>query len=98
MSPILANAAMGMVSYFGKKPKPALRFADKALQLEPQFYLAHLTKGFALESMGLMQQACDTLRQADLTSHSPMTSAALAYMCARGGRVREAKKIRSGLA
>jgi serine/threonine-protein kinase len=89
---ILATA--GLIAYFEKNPDGAIREYEKALEMEPNFALAHYFLGQAYEQKGLLEQAIHSLTRAlQLTPGNPEMEAALARSLALSGDHKRAEEM-----
>lgn len=91
---LIANAALGWVRYHGGNSEAALTQYRLTLQLDPDFELAYLWSGWALETLGRYDEALAMLREAVARSGgSGISSASLARVHALRGEREEAVRI-----
>jgi TolB-like protein/DNA-binding winged helix-turn-helix (wHTH) protein/Tfp pilus assembly protein PilF len=85
---LIASAALGWVHYFAGEPELALEQYRLTLGLDPDFELAYLWSGWALEELGKYDEALEMLEEAVARSGgSGISKASLARLHAlRGGR------------
>ena len=83
---LVANAALGWILYHAGKLEAALEQERRALALNPDFELAHMWGGFALDELGRHREASEWIGNAVRLSHgSTLTRLALAHALARSG-------------
>ncbi|MEO7157368.1 MAG: tetratricopeptide repeat protein [Vicinamibacterales bacterium] len=77
------HGVLGMVHYYARDWDAALADMDRALQLSPQFPLAHLGKGLILGASGKPDEARASIERALAMAENPGWVAALGVTCAR---------------
>ncbi|MEP6731116.1 MAG: tetratricopeptide repeat protein [bacterium] len=93
---LIANAALGFSMYFAGKPAAALEQCRQVLTLNPDFELAHLWGGWALDEMGRSSEAIEWTKNAVRLSHgSALTRLALARSLARSGNYSRSDSARA---
>jgi eukaryotic-like serine/threonine-protein kinase len=91
-------ASIGLLCWFRGDAQGAVEEHAKALEIDPQFAMAHFFRGQALVSLGREDEGVAALRQAvELSGGPPETQAALGHALAAAGRSREAHRILSTL-
>jgi adenylate cyclase len=88
------NMTLGWILLTARKPDQSVDQLRKTLEMDPNFVLAHHRLGLAYEEQGKYDEAITEFRQVvNLTSGSPLGTAALARACALAGQRAEAQKI-----
>ncbi len=86
------NVGVGWCSYFARRYDEAIAQYRKALELEPEFALAHQALAMALEQKGAYTEAIAEFRKAvALSGGSASTLASLGHAYAMAGATTEAK-------
>jgi serine/threonine-protein kinase len=87
------NSVAGMVRYFRRDYDGALTVLHNTLELEPNFYAAHLAIGSVYEEKGMFEQAANEIRTGRVAWESGVGRSALAYTYARMGKQAEARAL-----
>jgi TolB-like protein/DNA-binding SARP family transcriptional activator/Flp pilus assembly protein TadD len=83
---LIANAALGWVLYYAGDYERAVDQCTRTLELNPDFELAYLWRGLALEELGRFDaEIADLQRAMELSGGSAITTAALARAYAVSG-------------
>jgi TolB-like protein/DNA-binding SARP family transcriptional activator len=91
---LIASAALGWSYYFGERYSAALEQCQRTLALDPDYQLAHLWGGWALDAMGRTSDARDWIgRAVTLSGGSDLTRLALAHVMARSGAADSARAL-----
>jgi tetratricopeptide (TPR) repeat protein len=91
---LIANAALGWSFYFGRQYTAALEQCQRVLALNPDYELAHLWGGWALEALGRREEARRWIgRSVELSRGSDLTRLALAHLLASSGEGRDSARV-----
>ena len=91
---LIASAALGWSLYHSGRHEQALEQYRLTLALDPEFELAYLWSGLALEALGRYDEALEMLEEAVTRSQgSGISTALLARLRALRGEREEAQKI-----
>ncbi|MGD8922302.1 MAG: hypothetical protein PVH24_03575, partial [Candidatus Zixiibacteriota bacterium] len=91
---LILNAVLGLAFYWGRRYDEALAQIQTTLELEPEFVLAHLFKGFTLSAMGEWEQSIDTFKHlVTISAESPLALGHLGMACGLAGRTEEASQV-----
>lgn len=95
LDPVSARigSVAGLVHYFRHEYDQAMVVFQKTLELEPNFYAAHLAIGSVYEEKGMFEQAVAEFRTGRAAWESGIGRAALAYTYARMGKEEEARDL-----
>jgi len=97
LSIIIGMAAAQVFLYAGEDDR-VLEQCQRALELDPDFFLAYYFRGRAHEQMGMLAEAISDFRQARaLYPASPMLMMTLGHACALAGNKTEAEKLLADL-
>ena len=89
----------GAVDYFtARQYGRAVEQAQKAIELEPDYFLAHTRLGLSYVQMGRLSEAVAETQKGAQLSDSPQARAVMGYAFAVAGRRSEARKIADELA
>jgi TolB-like protein/Flp pilus assembly protein TadD len=88
----------GRIYYLGHRYDRSVEQLRKALELEPDFYLAHTWLGLAYAQMGRLPDAVAEAQKGAQLNGSPLIRAFLGYTYAAAGKKSEARKIAEELA
>jgi TolB-like protein/Tfp pilus assembly protein PilF len=92
------NASLGSVLYFAREYDEAIRYCQRALDLEPNFLEALLWLGLSYEEKGMLKEAISQFRKAsDANADSTEPLELLGYVLAIAGQRDEARKLLSEL-
>lgn len=95
---LIANAALCWTRYYAREYGEAVAQCRRTLELNPDFELAHLWGGQALEQMGEVAEAQRLIERAvQLSGGTPLTRVALAHVLATAGRRDSARAVLAGL-
>ena len=95
---LIANAALCWTQYYAREYVEAVAQCRRTLELNPDFELAHLWGGQALEQMGEVAAAQRLIERAvRLSGGTPLTRVALAHVLATAGRRDSARAVLTGL-
>lgn len=95
---LIANAALGWVWYYEGKHERAVAQFDRTLELNPNFELAHLWRGQALQELRRHAEAQRSLERAvQLSGGSAISTALLAQLHARAGDGPRARALLASL-
>jgi TolB-like protein/DNA-binding SARP family transcriptional activator/Tfp pilus assembly protein PilF len=95
---LIANAALGWVLYYAGEYERAIAQLDRTLELNPDFELAHLWRGLALEELGRLGEARQAMeRAAHLSGGSAISLALLARTHALAGEREGARALLADL-
>lgn len=90
---LIASAAMGWSLFFSQQYAAALEQCRKTLALDPNYTLAHLWGGWALDALGRAPEARDWIgRAVQLSRGSDVTRLALAHAWAGSGHGRDSAR------
>ena len=90
--PVIAN--VGYVYYFARKYEEAIKYHQRALELNPRFARSHLAIGNAYVQLGKYEQAIAEINQAITLSGGDVKAiASLGHAYAVAGRHAEARKV-----
>jgi len=90
---LIASAALGWSLYFSQRYAPALEQCRRTLALDPNYALAHLWGGWALDALGRSQEARAWIgRAVDLSHGSDLSRLALAHVLARSNDGRDSAR------
>jgi len=93
LSPYL-NSDAGWIHYFARQFDQAIEFYHRALEIEPNFALAHAYLGLAYERQGKHAEAIAELQRAvQLSGGSADMTAWLGYVYAMAGQPDEARRV-----
>ena len=96
---LIANAALCWSQYYARDYREAVAQCRRTLELNPDFELAHLWQGHALEQLGELEAAKDVIERAvQLSKGTALTRAALAHVLASVGRSDSARAVLAKLA
>jgi serine/threonine-protein kinase len=87
------NSVAGLVHYFRRDYDEALGVLQKTLELEPNFYSAHLAIGSVYEEKGMFDKAVAEIGVGRAAWESGVGRSALAYTYARMGKHVEARAL-----
>jgi Flp pilus assembly protein TadD len=91
---LIINTDLGNTLYRLRRYNEAIEQFRKTIELDPNFFRAHLGLGLAYEQQGQFAEATASLQQAIATSdRNPGAMAVLGHIHARAGRKREARKM-----
>jgi len=95
LDPLSLTIAMNAAdpSYFARRYHQAIEHLKTVLKREPRFVPAHYNLGRAYAAKGDYEEALSAFDTAARLSGNRQASAALAYACARTGRLAEAKQM-----
>ncbi len=83
--------------YYARQYEAAIREADRALQLEPDFWMGHLIKGESLVALGKYELGIAALSRAEQADGGLEPASYRAYALARSGHAEEASALLSRL-
>jgi serine/threonine-protein kinase len=94
LDPLSLTIAMNAAdpAYFARSYDRAIEYLKNVLKREPRFVPAHYNLGRAYAAKGEYEEALSAFETAARLSGNRQASAALAYACARTGRLAEAKR------
>ncbi len=96
---LIINASVGYAHFFARRYPEAAEICLKTLEMDSNFYLAHLWLGWAYEQMGKLDEAIAEAQKAvSLSGGRPGILASLARAYAVSGRVAEARHLLEELA
>jgi tetratricopeptide (TPR) repeat protein len=88
------NAHFGFIYHFAGRYDDAIAASEKALALDPNFFIARRYLGWAYEAKGMYEQSIAQFRQAVARSNnSPHMRAELAHALGRSGATAEAEQL-----
>ena len=91
---LIANAALGWVLYYAGNPAAAAAQCQRTLELNPEYGLAHLWRGWALQELDSLPAAIESHRKGVAASDSgALFIASLARSLALHGQRAEAEKL-----
>lgn len=95
LDPLSLTIAMNAAdpSYFARRYDRAIEHLKNVLKREPRFVPAHYNLGRACAAKGEYEEALSSFETAARLSGNRQAPAALAYACARTGRLAEAKRL-----
>jgi Flp pilus assembly protein TadD len=94
-----AGVGLGFQSYLAQQLVPEIEPAQRILELEPDFGVAHWALGLALDRLGRHAEAEAAHRRAfELSGESPTIESVLARCLALSGKREEAERLRDSLA
>lgn len=85
------NLVLGLSFGMARQYEKAVEQLGKTIQMDPDFWLAHLWLGWAYEQMGRRNEALEELNHAFRLHGSPYASAYLGYVQALAGKRAEAE-------
>lgn len=92
-----ANAALGQMYYYQRNFDEAIRFSGKALDLEPDMFIAHYIVTLSYEQKGMFEESLKELKKTRASANNymetSMTLEILGHIYASVGRTYEARKI-----
>lgn len=83
--------------FLERKYDKSVELAQKALELQPDFFLAHSYLGLTYAQMGRSSEAVVEARKGSELSDSPLAKGFLGYVYAAAGRKREATEVANDL-
>ncbi len=86
-------SAQGLPPYLAGQYAEALAYSQKAVLLDPNFYLAHIAMGTTYEAMGRYREAAAAFQKARQLDDAPVILAFLGRTCAKSGNRREATRV-----
>lgn len=92
------NTDFATCLYWSGQCNQAIEQFKKVLELESNFYVAHIFLGLAYVRIGNLPEAIGEFRMAQAQSNNPLTSGFLGYGLAMAGKEREARQILDELA
>ena len=90
---LIINTNLGLTYYWARRYDLAIDQLKTAIQLEPNFFRAHLHLGMVYERKSMEREAIAELRKAMSINETPWTLAGLAYAYASFGERAKAKKL-----
>lgn len=97
VSPFIVTC-VGIVQFYARDYSQSIEQFDRALELQPHYHLAHWHRGWALAELGRFHEAISAVSTAVETSQrAPQVLAALGYVFALAGRVKDSRGIFSEL-
>ncbi|MGI9066148.1 MAG: protein kinase domain-containing protein [Pyrinomonadaceae bacterium] len=94
LDPLSMNFSTGGALYFARRYDQAIDQCQKALEMDPNFFLAHYTLGQAYEQKGMFDEAITALQRAvELSPDNIEMLAGLGRVLAVAGRREEARRI-----
>ena len=88
------NAAVGLMSYFGRRYEKAIERFQQTIEMDPTFYPAHWYLAWAYEQNGQLDEAATELREARRLSHdNTLVVATLGCVYAAAEQTGEARTI-----
>jgi serine/threonine-protein kinase len=91
------NAELGRVLYYARRFNEATEQLRETLELEPNFWPAHLFLGWIYEQQGHFTEAIAILRHSSALDDNPRTKASLGVAYAFSGDEGAAEKVLVGL-
>lgn len=91
------NSEVGRIFFFRRQHDRAIAQLQETLQLEPDFWPAHLFLGWAYEQQGHYTEALAILHRASTLDDNPRTLASLGHAYAVAGNNAEAEKLLTSL-
>ena len=90
---LIANAALGWTFYYAGDFNRAIAQCDHTLELNRNFQLAHLWKGWALEAANQPREAVASIAEAVSLGQTTLASLSLAHALAMAGRSDSAIRV-----
>jgi TolB-like protein/DNA-binding SARP family transcriptional activator/Tfp pilus assembly protein PilF len=90
---LIANAALGWTFYYAGDFQRAIAQCDHTLELNRQFELAHLWKGWALEGAGRPREAIASITEAVRLGATTLSALSLAHALAAAGERDSASRV-----
>jgi tetratricopeptide (TPR) repeat protein len=94
---LVANAACGWSHYYARHYEEAVRYPDKALEMDPTYAIAHRIRGMALEKLGRFEEALGSLQRGAELSGATLYATLVAQALANAGRQEEARRALADL-
>jgi tetratricopeptide (TPR) repeat protein len=91
------NSDYATCLYWAGQYEQAIEILRRVVELENNFYVAHIFLGLACLMTGQTTEAIKELQTAQAQSNNPVTSGFLGYVYAKAGKKREARRVLDGL-
>ena len=97
LSPFITSC-VGIIHFYARDYDNAMKQFERALKMQPHYFLAHWHRGWVLSELGRFDEAVNALSEAVQSSHGSLqVLAALGKVFAVAGRIKDSQRILSQL-